>query len=206
MPQNPLGAFVSRVFGGSTFGASQLAPDASLEVSGSLPDEYLQAFAGAAFSGANQTGVTTSAALATTYVGCCLSNPASSGVNLLLKRVTAAFSVAPATITTIGLLAGYAAGGITVHTTALTPSSDLLGSGKTSAANLDAACTLVGTPVWKRWLAQCLTATSAPYADLDLQGGILIPPGGYVALGTTIASPASGFLGSMAWVERPIAG
>jgi hypothetical protein len=50
-------------------------------VNGSTP-----ALAGTNFRGSNQVGATLSAALATTYVGLCLSNPAGSGVNLAVKR------------------------------------------------------------------------------------------------------------------------
>lgn len=206
MPQGPFATFTSKLFGSNAFGASQLAPDASLEVSHTLPDYYLASLAKTVFSGANSTGVTSSAALATTYLGCCLSNPANSGKNLLVMQVTAALTVAPSTITTLGLITGYSAAGIVTHTTPLTPQSDIIGGTTVPVGLLDSACTLVGTPAWERWIAQCGTATTAPYAAQDLKGSLIIPPGGYLAIGTSIASPASAFLGSIQWMERPIAG
>ena len=80
------------------------------------------------FMGANPSGVTTSAALATTYVGLCLSNPAGNAsggkpINLLVRRVSGVVIVAPAAVLAFNLITGYAAGGVTVHTTALTPFS-----------------------------------------------------------------------------------
>src|SRR6266571_5303054 len=45
------------------------------------------------FNAANQTGVVTTAALATTFTGLCLSNPINSTVNLVLEKIGIAFSV-----------------------------------------------------------------------------------------------------------------
>lgn len=166
--------------------------------------KYLAAYNGELFHGANPSGVTTSAGLATTYVGLCLSNPAGSLVNLAVRLVTAQFIVAPATVTGIGLIKGYAAGGVTVHTTPLVPASSLIGTGPAPSGLLDSACTIVGTPAWLRYLAETPTATTLPFASFDMEGGIILPPGAYLAIGTTIAGPASGFVGSMEWEEFPI--
>jgi hypothetical protein len=164
---------------------------------------YESAYAAAQFLGANQALDTTSAALAAAYTGLCLSNPAGSGVNLILERVAAELEVAPAAETSFGLIAGWAAGGITVHTTPLTPHSAIIGGAAASLAKLDAACTLVGTPAWVDWLGVTPGATSVGQISRDYQGGIIIPPGGYVAIGTGIAGPAAGFRGSFQWEEAP---
>lgn len=167
-------------------------------------NKYLIAYQGELAFGANPSGVTTSAALATTYVGLCLSNPAGSGKNLAVRRVTGQLNVAPAALTAFGLIVGFVAGGITVHTTALTPQLNPVGSTATPVGLLDSACTLVGTPAWGAWLAETPSATGVVAFTTDLQSGILLPPGAYCAIGTSIASPASGFLGSMDWEEFPI--
>jgi hypothetical protein len=167
--------------------------------------KYSQAARGNIFFGANQSGVTTSVALATTYVGLCLSNPAGNTNNLVVRKVNAIFAVAQAALTSIGLITGYAGGGITAHTTPVTPRSGLVGSTAIAATGkLDAACTLVGTPVWARWMSAGATATSDPQVGEEIDGGLVIPPGGYVAIGTLVASPSSGFLGSMEWEEVPV--
>jgi hypothetical protein len=191
MPQNPLGV----AYGKNPAGA--LKP-LSLDAEGNL----LTSVAGTqVFMGASPSGVTTSAGLATTCVGLILSNPAASGVNLVLRRVAGSFVVAPATVTGLGLITGYAAGGITVHTTALTPFSGIIGSGVAPAAKLDSAATLVGTPVWSMVFSETLVATDLPTFNYDLAGTIVLPPGAYAAIGTTIAGPSSGFMGSFQWEE-----
>jgi hypothetical protein len=163
---------------------------------------YEPAYGGTVMQGANPyaSAVTTSAALATTYLGICLSNPAGSSVNLVLSYVSAMFVVAPAALTAVGLITGYAAGGITAHTTALTPQNAFL-NGAAPVAKLDSACTLVGTPVWAMWLAVNSATTTAISNFTKADGVMIIPPGGYVAVGTSIAGPASGFVGSMVWEE-----
>ena len=165
---------------------------------------YHQAYTGALFAGANPSGVTTSAGLATTYVGLCLSNPAASGKNLILRRVAGAFIVAPATVTGFNLITGYVAAGVVTHTTPLTPFSTLIGGAATAVGKLDSACTLVGTPVYSLVLGETPTATTLLAFSVDLEGSIVLAPGAYAAIGTTIAGPASGFQGSMIWEESPI--
>lgn len=158
----------------------------------------------ALFMGANPSGVTTSAGLATTCVGLILSNPAANTFNLVLRRVAGGFIVAPSTVTGLNLITGYAAGGITAHTTALAPFSGTIGTGPAPTAKLDSAATLVGTPVWTMPLSETLVATDLPNFSVDLNGSIVIPPGAYAAIGTTIAGPSSGFMGSFQWEEVPV--
>lgn len=204
MAQYPMSAFIAKVFGSSTQAQLQVGAESDLIQSPLHGNKYHASKRGNLFIGANQTGATTSAALATTYTGLCLSNPAASGKNLALRRVSAVLNVAPAALTSVGLIVGYAAGGITVHTTALTPQSAKIGSGLTPVAKLDAACTLVGTPTWGQWLTVTPAATSVVALTVDTEASMVIPPGGYVAIGTLIAGPASGLLGSMEWEEFPV--
>lgn len=162
---------------------------------------------GALFGCANATGVALSAALATTYVGLCLSNPAASGVNLALKRVRGVITVAPAAITALGLIVGYAAGGITVHTTSLDAAivNQFVGvAAPATAAHVDSACTLVGTPRWDRWFGAGLGATANLAIAEDLDDAVILPPGAYAAIGANIAGPAAGFFGSFEWEELGI--
>src|SRR5882672_11427418 len=72
---------------------------------------------GMVFRGSNQTAAAVTAGLATTYTGLCLSNPAGATVNLAVRGVTGMFGPAPATAVNLGIITGWAAGGITVHTT-----------------------------------------------------------------------------------------
>jgi hypothetical protein len=173
---------------------------------------YGSSYLGGKFWAANQAGVTTSAGLATTYVGICLSNPASSGKNLAVGKVSAAIIVAPAAVLEINLIVGFAAGGVTVHTTPLTVYSELIGA--TAAAPngtkvgtpvglVDGAATLVGTPLYYMPLAVNAASAGLFSAWADLQGDLILPPGAYVAIGTNVAGPTSGFVGRIGWEELP---
>lgn len=203
MPQNA--AFIAK-----NQKTNALQPGVLDQAGGLMMAPTLEAptLAGFLFSGSNiaaATGIQTSVALAATYTGMCLSNPAGSGKNLILQAVQAGLMVAPSTITTLGLIAGYVAAGITVHTTPLLVlANGFINNAAASVAKLDAACTLVGTPYWARLISQCSTATTAPFNNVAIDGSIIIPPGGYVAIGTNIASPALGLGASMIWEEVPI--
>jgi len=201
MPQTPLGAYVAKLFGATSLQPLVVGKQNDLLASDLHGAKYTLAYNGSLFQGANPTGVTTSAGLATTYVGLCLSNPAASGKNLVVRSVSGLFIVAPATVTGLGLITGFVAGGVTAHTTALTPQSCIIGTTYAGVAKLDSACTLVGTPVWSQYNAETATATTLPSFNLDLAGAFVIPPGGYCAIGTTIAGPTSGFVGSFQWEE-----
>ena len=203
MPQGPLG-LNTKIGGAGAFVPNQAGKSGDLLVGDAVGKYYESAYSGACGIGANPSGVTTSAGLATTYVGLCLSNPAASGKNLSVQRVSGAFIVAPSTITGINLIVGWAAGGITVHTTALTVLNAKLGVATPALVGLvDSACTLVGTPAYAMPVGQSPTAIISPAFNLDLDGAILIPPGGYLAIGTTIAGPTSGFQGGIMWKEIP---
>jgi hypothetical protein len=191
MPQNNLGVAYGKNPAGN-FSPLSTDGDGALIVSQGEANTFLAA---------NPSGVTTSAGLATTYVGICLSNPAGSGVNLIVRRVAGQFIVAPSTVTGLGLITGYSAAGIVTHTTPLTPFSRIIGTGPTPKGLVDSACTIVGTPVWTAFLSETLIATDLPSFSVDLAGMLILPPGAYVAVGTTIAGPASGFQGSFSWEE-----
>ena len=113
-----------------------------------------------------------------------------------------ALSVAPAAIATVGLIGGYATTGITSVTTAVTPAqtmSYVSGKGKASSS-----CTLVGTPMWVMQLMGGFTAAalpSSPQVSVDLNGQFIIPPGGYMAIGTLTATTG---LGHWVWEEVPL--
>lgn len=153
------------------------------------------------------TGVTWSVALATTNTGATLSNPAGSGYNLIVTQATYVLSAVPAAIAAVGLFTGYAAGGITVHTTAGTVQTSRIGDTENAVGLYDRACTLVGTPRWYRPMGTYLYVAT-PANQLDTfpmlvvnfaPKEIVIPPGGYIGIGTSVATV--GF-GSISWYEE----
>ena len=207
MPQNPINLNAS-VQGGTALAKYLLGKQSDLTVGQLHGSKYRAAYGGSGtnlFYSANQTAVTTSAGLATTYVGLCLSNPAGSGVNLEVRRVRGLFVVAPAAVTAFSLIVGFAVGGVTVHTTPIAPAQTLIGSTAVAAlGKTDSACTLVGTPVYHAQLAVTPSPTSQLSFSEDMEGALTLIPGAYVAIGTTIAGPAAGFLGSIEWAEAVI--
>lgn len=167
---------------------------------------YEQTYRGNVWTASNAAS-TSSAGLATTYTGgVCVSNPAGSTRNLVILKASMALTVISAAVTTGGLIAGWSQAGVVTHTTALTPLSNLIGSQGVSVAKADQAATLVGTPYWIA--PGCFGATPqavGAFADvIDFEGSIIVGPGGYVATGTSIASPALAVLASISWVEQPV--
>jgi len=155
---------------------------------------------GKVYYAASQTATTWSVALNTTHTGLVVSNPVTSGKNLVILKVGFALTVAPVAIAHIGLFAGYSSAGIVTHTTPLTPYNAFIG-GAVSAVNADAAATLVGTPTWVTPILGGFTAGALPSPALswiDVDGSIVVKPGGYVGIGALTA--AIGF-GSIMWAE-----
>ena len=82
---------------------------------------YEQAYRNNVFVGSNgATPSVTTVALATTYTGLALINPASSAVNLSLLKVGYSFIVAFAAGSTVGLMGGYSPLGTTTFSAAAT--------------------------------------------------------------------------------------
>lgn len=150
----------------------------------------------------------TTVALATTYTGLCLYNPANSGKNLLLEQVGYSFLVAFPAAATIGLLAGYAAAGIATASAAASPGASSKLDGTVGAGRCALSATLVGTPYLYQVFGEGLTAaiTTAPQGThlIDMQGHPIIPPGGYVAIYTSTVSGAASLAASFLWTEEPI--
>lgn len=153
----------------------------------------------------NSGGVTTSAGLATTYVGCVLSNPVGSPVNLAIYKVMMNQVVIQATnILAFGIAAGYNATTNVTHTTPLiTYSTFFNGAQNISQGKADSSATLPTAPVFIGWLGGTATASqdSTGPITLDFEGSLIIPPGGYVLTTTNVASPASAIVSAIYWEE-----
>lgn len=161
---------------------------------------------GNAYAASNQAAQAVSVALATTYTGLCLSNPAGSNKVLSLLMVGFALTVAPAAIASIHLIGGYTAAGVVTHTAAVTPENLYIGQSGTPAAKVDSQAT-IPTPTYKWSLSHGFTAAALPGGGLnppvDTRGLFLIGPGGFIAIGALTA--VTGF-GCMAWEELPLSG
>jgi hypothetical protein len=160
---------------------------------------YEQTYRGNVFSVATQgTGVTTTAALATTYTGLAVGNPTGSGVNLVLNKFTCAqFAVGAAA--TIGIM-----GGVGTITASLTAQSRVIGGGQTSKATATAGQT-ISTPVLIATFGEVGSLATTGYGlqaglVVDLEGSIIVPPGSFIAAYTAIVT-TSALQFSFAWEE-----
>lgn len=169
---------------------------------------YEQSFRNLLYGAASQAATTTTIALATTYTGLCLSNPAGNNMNLALRQVGIALSVAPAGAGLIGLGGGYSAAGIATHTTPLVTYPLNLGNANAATGLADGAATLVagaGAGLL-RVIMPCLSAftNGALFGTtpqvIDMHGSVIIPPGGFVFIYTLTV--VVGFFG-FTWEEIP---
>lgn len=161
---------------------------------------YEQSYRGNIFRIANQAAVTTTAALATTWTGLAISNPAGSGVNAVINIFSVAqFAVGAAGAVGIMTGAGAAAG-------TLVPKNAIIG-GPTGKVTASAGAT-IATPVLDIVVGSIgsLATTGyglAPSIAIDLQGSIIVPPGFFAASYTTVATTTALIFGFQ-WEEVPI--
>jgi len=186
--------------------AGQLGDTIVSEVS---PAYYEATYRRASFSAANQSARVTTAGLATTQTGLCLSNPVGSTVNLVLTLVGWAFPVAPAADLVVGLATGYNSSTNVTHTTPITPRSNFFGVGASPVGLVDESTTLPTAPVLtlvfgKVDTAAITTSSSQSNGFADLKGAIVLPPGAYAHIYTSSVANTAGFLGSISWIEIPV--
>jgi len=161
---------------------------------------FEQVFRGNMFRIANQAAVTTTAALATTWTGLAISNPANSGVNAVVNKFTCAqFAVGAAACIGIMTGSGAAAG-------SLVPANCFQG-GPTGKVTASAGAT-IATPVLQYVFGQAGSLATTGYGltpglVVDLEGSLIIPPGFYAASYTTIVTTTALIFGFQ-WEEVPI--
>ena len=151
----------------------------------------------------------TTVALATTYTGLCLYNPAGTGVNLVVANVGYSFLAAFPAAATIGLMVGYAAAGVVTAVAAASPgASSNIGTGTTAGGQCALSATLVGTPVlhtvFGAGLTGAITTTPQNMTVFDMGGSLILPPGAYAAIYTSKASGAASLAASFQWEEVPV--
>lgn len=171
--------------------------------SGKYTDAVL---AGRVYVACNQAAVAVTAAMATTYTGLCLFNPASSTKNLVLLACSYATTVATPTATVIGLMTGTVVTAATMTAAAsITPRNRLVGTANSSVAIVDDGCTLNGTPVLEQvfgsaWTEATTAGSTGPVTQVDLDGSMIIKPSSYVAFYSFAANTAA-FVFSFMWEE-----
>jgi hypothetical protein len=168
---------------------------------GSLADA---AIAGRLFSVANQTHVTTTAALATTWTGLGVGNPAASGKLYVFHEFGWAQEVVMNTEGSYGLMvATNGAEGSTGMSAAIVARCARYGYATTSALCDDGAT--IGTPILIRHFGSSMEGAITTVPSLggniyDLKGSIVIPPG-YALLTYTFAIQTNSVLFHFVWEE-----
>lgn len=154
------------------------------------------------FFAATPSGQTTTVGLATTYVGLILSNPVGNTFDAVIDKAGFAISVITAAVNAFGFCAGYNASTNVTHTAAVTPQPELLGIGPASTMKVDTSATLPTAPLYHSFLNSTPTATTNPNGQfVDLEGSVIVPPGGYFGFVSVAATAAAAFWGSLSWEE-----
>lgn len=153
------------------------------------------------YSLCNQAAVTTTAALATTFTGLSVANPAGSGVNLEILFFSVGQSLA-GVAAAVGYMTGVGASAGT-----LIPRPSVVNQAPASKAIGSNSSTLVGTPVLEEVIGSVGSVATTAYgltAGLykDIGGALIIPPGAFIASYTTLAN--AGLLFGFRWLEVPI--
>lgn len=148
------------------------------------------ALAGRLFGCANQAAVATTAALTGTWTGLCVSNPSTSGKNMILQEFGFSQTVAGSADGAIGLLTctiAAPASNITIYNQKL--------GGASSAMIADDGATIVGGVLQKVFGAIGTLAVTGygtgPLFVYKADGSLVIPPGYTVGTYTTKATTAS---------------
>ena len=163
--------------------------------------KYMEAvLRGNVFFAANQAAATFSVGLTTTTaVGLIIANPPGSSkliVPLQVEFVNTGVIVGVAGIS----IRGYSATAI-AHTTALTVSNALIGSGNAPVGTADSGSALTAAPVVAKLLYSVLSTNTAVISQAtvyDLGGSIILPPGTAMAV---LASAAITGFASCLWEE-----
>lgn len=175
---------------------------------------YEATYRKAMFTGATQAVIATatSAGLTTSVTGLpVLYNPIGNTYNVVLCRVGYSFLVAqPTAASIIGLATGFnATTALSGTLTSVSPKNRFLnGPAPTAVMYFSAAITLPTAPTLDMVLGYVgtgaiTTNTNVPSSH-DIEGSIILPPGGYVQLYTSAASAASSLLCSFQWEEVPV--
>jgi len=152
---------------------------------------------GRIFGVANQAAIAVTAALATTFTGLAVGNPAASGVDCVIVNMSFGNTVEGISAGTIGIMG--AAGAITAS---LTPKNQRLG-GPASKVTATGGQT-IATPILYKLVGHsgtgAITTWRAGVVSCDLDGSIVVPPGYFWAT-YCFALAAASLQFSFTWEE-----
>jgi hypothetical protein len=160
------------------------------------------ALSGRIFAVANQAAVITTAGLAATYTGLAVCNPLTSGKKAILCGFSYGAGVAVTVAASIGIMVGTGC----AAATAVITIQNRLTNGPASAMLADDAVVFTVAPVLHQLIATGWTeATTAGTLSgphwVDLDGSLVLAPGGYVAAYTSAIVTGASLLFSFMWEE-----
>jgi hypothetical protein len=172
-----------------------------------IAGKYTQAtLEGRIFSVANQAAVTTTAAMTGTYTGLILQNPLGSGKNAIMHEFGWMSSVVGSHLSSIGLMTGTWEATNTVADNIVPIKNGLVG-GPRSSLYADDGATIVAPIVCRHFGCIGTAATGAVQNNgpfiYQIDGSIILPPGGYIAAYTLLGTTTCLAFHFM-WEERPI--
>lgn len=199
----------------TSLGAATIAPVRAGQLGDLITSElhgryYETSYRRALFIAANQAGATLVSGLPTSYTGgLVLYNSLGSTVNLSINKVGFAASVVWSAAAVIGLAVGYNGGTALSGLTAATPRSLFVGVGATGQGLAATVATLPTAATVSHLLGSTgtLATTSEgviPPTVIDLEGGIVLPPGAYCHFYTSATGGAAGFFGFFQYEEIPV--
>jgi hypothetical protein len=166
---------------------------------------YEQTYRKNMYFAANQAVATTTVGLALTYTGLVISNPITSSVNAVLNKCSLMQSVIQATqIEAYAIATGFNATTNVTHTAALATHASFLNA-PVGLVVADTSATLPTAPFYTYFAGQTASATSQPGTiTFDLEGSIILPPGGYALWVTPAQASVAGLWFSFSWEEVPV--
>lgn len=160
------------------------------------------ALGGRLYAAANQAAVATTAALAGTWTGLCVSNPSGNTKNLIMHEFSWGMTVVGSDDGAVGLITCT----IAAPASAITSINQLRG-GAASTAYVDDGATIVGgaliRPAGEYGTGATNLIVGTGVHVLDLKGGIILTPGYTLATYTTTATTAT-FIFGFVWEEADV--
>lgn len=165
-----------------------------------------QAYRKNVFSTATQAVATTTVGLATTYTGLVISNPITSSIIMSINKASLMQSVIQATQPEAYAIAvGFNLTTNVTHTTPATVRNNYIGSSVVGQGLADTSATLPTAPTYYMFAQNTASATVlGPGSVIDLEGGLLLPPGAYAAWVTPAQASVAGLWFSWQWEEIPL--
>ena len=151
-------------------------------------------------------GIISTVGLATTYTGLVLANPVQSGVNLSVNKCGFASLVQWPASAALGLMTGFSTTAV-INTTSVTPRSQFFTGGGAGQGVLGSNSTLPVAPTVNAIFAvgygagPINTVPSVAPSFVDMEGSLLLPPGGFCAFYTSTISNTASMSYSIQWEE-----